>query len=99
MRVCGGGGARCLDSGRRGAGWGGGMGRLGEGITTLSLSHGGGGVGAVGEGWQREGGGGGACSSFYAATGLAFGGVGWPTLYGGHDRRWMGRAVVGGRSR
>jgi hypothetical protein len=62
MRVCGGGGARCLDSGRRGAGWGGGMGRLGEGITTLSLSHGGGGVGAVGEGWQREGGGGGACA-------------------------------------
>jgi hypothetical protein len=40
------------------------MGRLGEGITTLSLSHGEGGVGAVGEGWQREGGGGEACSSF-----------------------------------
>jgi hypothetical protein len=46
------------------AGRGGGMGRLGEGITTLSLSHGGGRVGAVGGGWQREGGGGGACSSF-----------------------------------
>jgi hypothetical protein len=40
------------------------MGKLGEGITTLSLYHGGGRVGAVGEGWKREGGGVGACSSF-----------------------------------
>jgi hypothetical protein len=24
--------------------------------------------------------------------------VEWPMLYGGHNRRWMGRAVVGGQS-
>jgi hypothetical protein len=56
VRVCGGGGAASM-AGIVGRGWGGGMGRR-EGITTLHCSHGRGGGGSGGRGWQCEGGGG-----------------------------------------